>query len=59
MLIRLKKKALDIYVGNGIMKLLVKHQPGMKVTQNQKDHFGSLFKIKKYSYRGKNQPNGG
>jgi hypothetical protein len=59
MLTILKKKALALYVGNGIMKLLVKHQPGMEVTQNQKDRFGSLIKRKKDSYRGKNQPNGG
>jgi hypothetical protein len=59
MLTRLKKKALDLYVVNGIMKLLVKHQPGMEVAQNQKDFFCSLIKIKKDSNRGKNQLNGG
>jgi hypothetical protein len=59
MLTKLKQKALALYVGNGIMKLLVKHQPGMEVAQNQKDRFYSLIKIKKDSNRGKNQLIGG
>jgi len=59
MLTRLKKKALDLYVGNGIIKLLVNYQRGTEIAQNQKDRFGSQIKIKKDLYRGENQLNGG